>query len=286
IEIHERLGVLAMVADKDRNLYVYPLDQLLVSAGGGSGSGGRVRSKPLHTHVSFVRFGKYQDMDILCSVRSTTLSNQTIIRVFRPADTPQRPRALGRFLALGGADGADAWRCIKECYIAAESTSLHFLRSRLCVGCSRGFEIVDLATMNTQSLLDPADASLGFINRRETSHPVALFRVHDGEFLLCYDVFAFYVNRNGQRARPNWMVHWVGAPVSFKFEYPYVLAFDAQFIEVRHVETAALVQVIVAGACTSLSPAKDGVNLCVTSPAPSLPQEIMRVQHILAKDPL
>ncbi|KAJ1796854.1 RHO1 GDP-GTP exchange protein 2 [Coemansia sp. RSA 2399] len=288
IEIHEKLNVLAMIADKDRNLYVYPLD-LLMSATTTSRSG--VRAKPLHAHVSFFRFGKYQDMDILCSVRSTTLSNQTIIHVYKPVVNQQRNRALGRFLSLGGGgegggSAADSWRCIKECYIAAESTSLHFLRSRLCVGCSRGFEIVDLATMNTQSLLDPADSSLSFINKRENTHPIALFRVHDGEFLLCYDVFAFYVNRNGQRARFSWMIHWVGTPTSFKFEYPYVLAFDSQFIEVRHVETAAMVQVIITGNCTSLSPNKDHVNLCVTSPSATQPQEVMRIQHMLAKDPL
>ncbi|KAJ2098871.1 RHO1 GDP-GTP exchange protein 2 [Coemansia sp. S142-1] len=284
IEINERLNVMAMIADKDRNLYVYPMDQLM-TAGRQGGSG---RIKPLHTHVSFFRFGLFQDMDILCSVKSTTLSNQTIIHVYKPVMNNQKNRTLGRFLSLGGGgeSSADSWKCIKECYIAAESTSLHFLKSRLCVGCSRGFEIVDLATMNTQSLLDPADSSLGFINKRDTSRPIALFRVHDGQFLLCYDEFAFYVNRNGQRARSNWMIHWVGTPVSFKFDYPYVLAFDSQFIEVYHVETASVVQVIITGNCTSLSPNKTAVNLCVSSPSPTQPQEVLRIQHLLAQDPL
>ncbi|KAJ1730263.1 RHO1 GDP-GTP exchange protein 2 [Coemansia biformis] len=284
IEIHEQLNVMAMVADKERNLYVYPLDHLM-TATTSSRHGQRV--KPLHTHVSFFRFGQYQDMDILCSVRSTTLSNQTIIHVYKPTMSQPKSRTLGRFLSLGGESGlADSWKCIKECYIAAESTSLHFLRSRLCVGCSRGFEIVDLMTMNTQSLLDPADDSLGFINKRDTTQPIALFRVHDGQFLLCYDVFAFYVNRNGQRARSNWMIHWVGTPTSFKFEYPYILAFDSQFIEVYHVETGSVVQVIITGNCASLSPNKMNVNLCVTSHSPAHPQEVLRIQHILAKDPI
>ncbi|KAJ2793751.1 RHO1 GDP-GTP exchange protein 2, partial [Coemansia furcata] len=38
IEIHERLNVMAMIADKDRNLYVYPMDQLM-TAGRQGGSG-------------------------------------------------------------------------------------------------------------------------------------------------------------------------------------------------------------------------------------------------------
>lgn len=284
IEIHEGLNVMAMIADKDRNLYVYPLDLLMTSNTNHNSRHG-VRIKPLHTHVSFFRFGQFQDVDILCSVRSTTLSNQTIIHVYKPIVNQQRGRSLGRrFLSLGGDSGADSWKCIKECYIAAESTSLHFLRSRLCVGCSRGFEIVDLATMNTQSLLDPADKSLGFVNKRENSHPIALFRVHDGQFLLCYDEFAFYVNRNGQRARSNWIIRWVGTPSAFKFEYPYVLAFDSQFIEVYHVETAAIVQVIITGNCASLSPTSSPVNLCVTSPSASQSQDILRIQPLMVKD--
>ncbi|KAJ2317670.1 RHO1 GDP-GTP exchange protein 2, partial [Coemansia sp. RSA 2704] len=283
IEIHERLNVMAMIADKDRNLYVYPLDHLMTAT---TSSRHGLRVKALHTHVSFFRFGQFQDQDILCSVRSTTLSNQTIIHVYKPVLAPPKSRTLGRFLSLGGDALADSWKCIKECYIAAESTSLHFLRSRLCVGCTRGFEIVDLATMNTQSLLDPADASLAFVNKRDTTQPIALFRVHDGQFLLCYDVFAFYVNRNGQRARSNWMIHWVGTPTSFKFEYPYILAFDSQFIEIYHVETASVVQVIITGNCASLSPNKMHVNLCATSQSPAHPQEVLRIQHLLAKDPI
>ncbi|KAJ2245592.1 RHO1 GDP-GTP exchange protein 2, partial [Coemansia sp. RSA 475] len=227
IEIHEGLNVLAMIADKDRNLYVYPLDHLMTAT---TSSRHGLRVKPLHTHVSFFRFGQFQDQDILCSVRSTTLSNQTIIQVYKPVIAQPKSRTLGRFLSLGGESGlADSWKCIKECYIAAESTSLHFLRSRLCVGCTRGFEI---------------------------------------------------------RARSNWMIHWVGTPTSFKYEYPYILAFDSQFIEIYHVETGSVVQVIITGNCASLSPNKMHVNLAVTSQSPTHPQEILRIQHLLAKDPI
>ncbi|KAJ1940379.1 RHO1 GDP-GTP exchange protein 2, partial [Kickxella alabastrina] len=99
IEIHERLNVLAMIADKDRNLYVYPLDQLMASTPN-SKHGAKI--KALHSHVSFFRFGQYQDLDILCSVKSTTLSNQTIIHVYKPVMSNQKSRSLGRFLSLGG----------------------------------------------------------------------------------------------------------------------------------------------------------------------------------------
>ena len=63
---------------------------------------------------------------------------------------------------------------------------MHFLKSKLCVGCTKGFEIVDLETLDTQGLLDPADSSLDFVQKRESARPIAIYRV-DGDFLLCYD---------------------------------------------------------------------------------------------------
>ncbi|TEB33189.1 CNH-domain-containing protein [Coprinellus micaceus] len=95
--------------------------------------------------------------------------------------------------------------------------SLHFLKTKLCLGCSKGFEIVDLETLETQPLLD---------------------------FLLCYDEFAFYVEKSGRRSKANFFVHWEGAPVGFALQVPYVLAFDPMFVEVRHIETGVLSQVI------------------------------------------
>jgi len=113
----------------------------------------------------------------------------------------------------------------------------------MCVGCSRGFEIVDLESLDTQGLLDPNDESLEFVRRRENLRPMAIYRIHN-EFLLCYDEFAFYVNKNGRRSRKEFMVHWEGTPTGFALHEPYVLAFEPSFVEVRHIETGLLSQVI------------------------------------------
>lgn len=54
------------------------------------------------------------------------------------------------------------------------------------MGCSRGFEIVDLETLDTQGLLDPNDESLDFVRKRDNLRPMAIYRIQN-EFLLCYD---------------------------------------------------------------------------------------------------
>ncbi|KAM5437262.1 RHO1 GDP-GTP exchange protein 2 [Microsporum canis] len=130
-----------------------------------------------------------------------------------------------------------------EFYIPAESSSVHFLRSTLCVGCSRGFEVVSLETTERQSLLDQADTSLDFVARKENVKPIHIERLN-GEFLLNYSDFSFFVNRNGWRARPDWRIAWEGNPTAFALSYPYILAFEPSFIEIRHLETSELVHVM------------------------------------------
>ena len=73
---------------------------------------------------------------------------------------------------------------------------------------------MDLDNLETQSLLDPADTSLDFVSRKEgagAAKPIAIYRFN-GLFLLCYDEFAFFVNKNGWRAKHDWMVSWEGLP--------------------------------------------------------------------------
>lgn len=120
---------------------------------------------------------------------------------------------------------------------------MHFLRSTLCVGCAKGFEVVSLETTERQSLLDQADTSLDFVTRKENVKPIHIERLN-GEFLLNYSDFSFFVNRNGWRARPDWKIEWEGTPQAFALNYPYILAFEPTFIEIRHVETSELIHVM------------------------------------------
>ena len=120
---------------------------------------------------------------------------------------------------------------------------MHYLRSTLCVGCAKGFEVVSLETTERQSLLDQADTSLDFVTRKENVKPIHIERLN-GEFLLNYSDFSFFVNRNGWRARPDWKITWEGTPQAFALNYPYILAFEPSFVEIRHIETSELIHVM------------------------------------------
>lgn len=147
----------------------------------------------------------------------------------------KKQKGLGKFIA----GGHDELRPFKEFYVPTEATSVHFLKSKLCVACARGFEVVSLEFLETQSLLDQADTSLDFVARKEGVKPIHIERLN-GEFLLNYSEFSFFVNRNGWRARPEWKIDWEGTPQSFALSYPWILAFEPNFIELRSIENGAV----------------------------------------------
>ncbi|ORX91433.1 CNH-domain-containing protein [Basidiobolus meristosporus CBS 931.73] len=236
IAVLESYNILLVLADKV--LVTFPLATLdsmeLVSI---------KRARKISSHVSFFKVGVCLGKTLVCVVKSTALSSTIKTYEPIPVDTTKKKSSLGKLLIRSSGDGMKVY---KEFYIPTESSSVHFLRSKLCVGCTKGFEIVDLESLNTQDLLDPADENLNFVLKRENIRPISIFRIRDGDFLLCYDEFAFYVNKNGRRSRPNFIINWEGAPSAFALQYPYAIAFDPSFIEIRHIETGELAQVIVA----------------------------------------
>lgn len=88
-----------------------------------------------------------------------------------------------------------------------------------------------------------------------------MFRVNDEEFILCYNgmyhclrrlssvlnprpEFGLYVNKHGDPSRKNSTVEWEGTAERVALHAPYILLFDSRFIEVRHVDTGRLAQII------------------------------------------
>jgi hypothetical protein len=193
-------------------------------------------------HANFFKAGICLGQQLVASVKTSALS--TTIKVYEPKEnmaSKSRKSGFAKMLSTS----QDQLKPYKEFYIPTESSSIHFLRSKLCVGCARGFEVVSLETLETQSLLDQADTSLDFVVRKENIKPIHIERMAS-EFLLCYTDYSFFVNRNGWRARPDWRITWEGNPQAFAIFHPYILAFEPSFIEIRHMESGGLVHIITA----------------------------------------
>lgn len=127
---------------------------------------------------------------------------------------------------------------------------------RVSIICPRQEALADMRRIT--GVLDPSDENHNFIGQRETLRPVSMFRHPDGCIMLCYNgklaqdsiklklliwreclEIAFYIDKKGRRIRSDWIINWEGHPTAFAFRYPYIVAFDSSFIEIRHVNTVS-----------------------------------------------
>ncbi|KAK1147305.1 RHO1 GDP-GTP exchange protein 2 [Aspergillus melleus] len=235
IDTLEEYQLLLVLSNK--TLSSYPMEALEITEGQNTMA---KRPKKIQGHANFFKAGIGLGRHLVCSVKTSALS--TTIKVYEPMDNLAKGKKKSAVSKMFQG-GQDTLKPFKEYYIPAESSSIHFLRSTLCVGCARGFEVVSLETTETQSLLDQADTSLDFVARKENVKPIHIERMN-GEFLLNYSDFSFFVNRNGWRARPDWRISWEGNPNAFALSYPYILAFEPNFIEIRHIETSELIHIM------------------------------------------
>ncbi|KAF8916237.1 CNH domain-containing protein [Mucidula mucida] len=234
IDVLEEYDLLIVLSE--RQVITFPLDSLDPI----DPMAGMKRAKRISSHTSFFKAGFCLGKILVCIVKSTQLSST--FKTLEPIDQNVRGRNKPTFKKLLQG-GNDTLKMFREFYIPVESTSIHYLKTKMCVGCSRGFEIVDLETLDTQGLLDPNDMELDFVRKKENLKPMAIYRILN-EFLLCYDEFAFYVNKTGRRSRSNFLVTWEGTPTGFALHEPFVLAFEPSFVEIRHIDTGEMAQVI------------------------------------------
>ncbi|KEP46985.1 putative Rho guanyl-nucleotide exchange factor [Rhizoctonia solani 123E] len=223
----------------ERSVLTFPLDVFDVEDPMRHGEYPLKHMKRITSHTSFFKVGYCLGRTLVCIVEARP-SNSTI-KVFEPIAQSIRNKSKPTYkdLLRGGSDMLEVF---KEFYIPSKAHSINFLRTKLCVAFTTGFEIVDLETLDTQALLDPLHISLEFLRRRKDARPLNIYLI-DGEYLLCYTEFAFFVNRHGERSKNDDIIHWEGSPTAFALHYPYIMAFDPTFIEIRHVKDGKLVQI-------------------------------------------
>ncbi|KAI8370340.1 uncharacterized protein BYT42DRAFT_581901 [Radiomyces spectabilis] len=249
VEVLEIAEILLILAD--RTLWEYPLDV--------------VNSKPdmqppgrkVQSHVSFFHVGVCLQKTLVCVPRVSSL--KSTISTFEPTHAAEhlakKQGLLERLVRpLSSASGLHLKR-IKDCYIPSEVWAIELSPSKMLVTCPRGVIMIDMQTDKPQQLLNPADKNLSFITEREREESplnlrqisrkrVAIFRTPRKDYFICYDEYAFYIDGKGNRTFPNFLIEWEGYPEAFAFNYPYVMAFDPSFIEIRNIITGELEQVI------------------------------------------
>ncbi|KAI9248316.1 CNH domain-containing protein [Phascolomyces articulosus] len=243
IAVLEEYHIFIVLADKI--VTAYPLDSLDTTAPA------RPTEKASHkigSNVSFFNTGVYDRRTLVVIMKKRGMDS--LFRAFEPVCGSLRDPRNAKYLVTKTSlfKKSPSWfKLYKEFYIGAESSSIHFLKARLAITCVRGFEIINLNDLSkNHNLPELQDPDFAFVSQRaDQLTPLGMFKINSEHFLLCYDQFAFMVNMSGRLMRNNYLcIEWEGTPRSIAFSYPYVLAFDSRFIEVRHVETGQLVQVI------------------------------------------
>lgn len=51
--------------------------------------------------------------------------------------------------------------------------------------------------------------------------------------------YAFFIDGNGNRQRPDFIIEWEGSPEAYAFSYPYLLAFEPNFVEICDIVTVS-----------------------------------------------
>lgn len=90
-------------------------------------------------------------------------------------------------------------------------------------------------------------ASVALAKRCEEAKTLGMFRLQDNEFLLCYDDFAFLVDKHGEPLpdRYSSIISWESHPESVAYQFDLIFAFSPTMIEIRHARSGRLAQVIV-----------------------------------------
>ncbi|KAI8852235.1 CNH domain-containing protein [Chytridium lagenaria] len=212
-------------------LFSFSLDEVLKSPGAINNNRGR----KVLDDVTFFRVGELSGRTFVCAVRVGNIRSN--IKLIDP--TKEKKRFLSKVSEL---------LIEKEFYIPTVATSIDFLKSKLVVGCSRGFEIVDLQKVGAASnapLMDPKDPELKFMTeQRDHVSPKAVFKTVKNDYLLCFEDVALRVDRHGRRCELDFLMYWHGTPKHFAYVAPYLVAFSQNIIEVCHTDTGEISQAI------------------------------------------
>ena len=124
----------------------YPL-KLLLQYGRGLLMTEKLRPKKVGNNIALFKQGICGNTKIVSTI-SLKVTNSNI-KVFELADG----KPSKHFTELMFKFSNLSLKLKKEFYIPGEATSIHFLNSKLCLGCVKGFEIIELSSLKTQRIL-------------------------------------------------------------------------------------------------------------------------------------
>ncbi|KAG0018570.1 hypothetical protein BGZ80_007014 [Entomortierella chlamydospora] len=198
-------------------------------------------------NIQYFTAGMYSGKTLIITMKKKgTGAGESQFSAFEPLEGAsmgtQSSKGFGG-LSLGRSK-SDWFKLYREFYVASESSQLQMFSKNICVVCPRGFEVLKLDNLvETRVYPTKQDAEYAFLLKRPDSVPVSMFKINSDQFLMCYSDFAFVMTKNGNLAKTE-LIEFEGRAESFALVYPYIIAFESQLIEIRHIETGTLEQLV------------------------------------------
>ncbi|KAI8336829.1 hypothetical protein BC941DRAFT_353736 [Chlamydoabsidia padenii] len=260
IDIMHENHILLVLADKTLTAYALELLDPSTSKKGST-------MQKVSQNVQFFSCGKSSGRSLLVTMKRKGMDSH--FKAYEPYCGDLRDPKNHKFLnnKTGFLGKSQPWfKLYKPFYIGAAATDIQLLQARLAIICERGFEIIDLDALdsirNLPDTVNDRDFDFLVASNGISAKPLAMFKCQTGGFLMCYDAFFFLVDFRGRYDRTCYeKMEWVSSPQAVGFYHPYIVAFDSQMIEIRHVETGKLIQVLAGNdlQCLSTSSSIQGV---------------------------
>ncbi|KAJ7173704.1 CNH domain-containing protein [Mycena filopes] len=242
----EEFGIFLVLADK--SLFAYHIEALVPSSPGQGTHASQVPQKLNGTKdVHFFSVGTLHNRTLVIYMKKKGLDS--IFRVLEPVgdkinEKVKAPAGFGS--RLGFRSTKSEWfRIYRDFFLPSESFDLYFLKAKIVILCTKGFEIMDLNDFKSVTIPLRDDARLAPLSKRcDACRPIGMFRSDGDGFLLCYNEFGVYVDKHGEPRRGNTTIEWEGNAERVALHAPYILLFDSRFIEIRNIETGRLAQII------------------------------------------
>ncbi|KAJ7772980.1 hypothetical protein DFH07DRAFT_148774 [Mycena maculata] len=241
----EEFGMFLVLADK--SLFAYHIEALVPTFP--QDANAPQQPQKLDDKVEFFSVGSLLGRTLVIFMKRKnidsvfTVVEPSIDRINESVRSPTQVRSR-----IGFRQPKPAWfRSYREFFLPSKTFDVVFLKARIAILGTTGFEIMDLLDFKRVIIPQREDLRLANLAKRcNACRPLGMFRSTDDEFLLCYNEFGLYVDRNGDPSpsRPIRTIEWEGNAERVAFHAPYILLFDNRFIEVRHVETGRLAQII------------------------------------------
>ncbi|KAH8833385.1 CNH domain-containing protein [Flagelloscypha sp. PMI_526] len=239
-------GIFLVLADK--SLFAYHIEALVPSTPHAP-QASQVPQKLNGTKdVHFFSVGNLHGRTLVIYMKKKGLDS--IFRVLEPVgdkinERSRQPAGFGSKLGFRSAK-SEWFRIYRDFFLPSESFDLIFLKAKIAILCTKGFEIMDLYDFKSVTIPQREDPRLAYLSKRcEQCRPIAMYRSTEDEFLLCYDEFGIYVDKHGDPSRSTGgVIEWEGRAERVAQHNPFILLFDSRFIEIRSLETGRLVQII------------------------------------------